>query len=86
MTKLVCIKECRAYSSKMGGRFVNIPVNQIVEHIVDLYLYITDLDEPKSEIIFIENYLTLVEIKDFKDNFISIAEWRDNQINSILDD
>jgi hypothetical protein len=71
----------------MGGRFVNIPVNQIVEHIVDLYLsYITDLDEPESEIIFIENYLTLVEIKDFKDNFISIAEWRDNQINSILDD
>ena len=75
MIKMVCIKECEAFSDK----FFIIPVNKIVDYI-DF-----DSSDGKTMIIFIEKQMTLIDIKD-KDKFITLAEWRDNQINNIFSD
>jgi len=76
MIKFICIKECEAYSSSLFKIKVGEVVLYCPNHLKDL----------KSEIVFINNVLVLIGMKDFNDCFISLAEWREQQINSILDD
>ena len=87
--KMICIKSCMAYSDVLES--FEIKENEIVE----LINYETNDETNKqiggpffvfSEVLFFNNQKIFMDKKYFADNFITLAEWRDNQINSILND
>lgn len=81
LIKILCIKECDAYSSG----FFRIKVDEIVDWYVDCSINTLPSKE-KSEVVFVNEDLTLVSIEDFKVSFIPLAEWRDRQIDKILEE
>lgn len=81
---MLCIKECDAYSTAMGGEFLRIKIGETVDwHDINSPLK----EKQKSEIVYRnDRELTLIEIQDFKVSFIPLAEWRDRQIDKILEE
>ena len=73
MTKLakwICIKETTAYN--VGSEKV-LKVGSIIEVMF-------------PHMIFLNKELSYLDDGDLETSFITLAEWRDKQINSILDD
>jgi hypothetical protein len=81
LIKMLCIKECEAYSSG----FFKIKVDEIVDWYADCIINTIPIKE-KSEVLFVNENLTLVSIEDFKLSFITLADWRDKQIDKILEE
>ena len=81
MSKYVCIKEIEVYSSK----FFKLKVGDIIKK-VDIDFSYAGIAEPNSEVFWFNEQMTLCDWKEFKTSFISLAEWREYQIDKILDD
>ena len=76
MIKYVCIKDCEV----SGMNIRDVKVGDIVDCVHNEVTF----TELQSEIIVIENELYLMEYGEFPKHFIALAEYRDNQINEIL--
>lgn len=78
---MLCIKECEAYSRG----FLRIKVDEIVDWYADCSIN-TLPSKAKSEVVFVNEDLILVSLEDFKVSFITLADWRDKQIDKILEE
>ena len=81
MNNYVCIKEIEAYSTK----FFKLKVGDVIKKI-DINFSYVGIDKPQSEVFWFNGQITICDWKEFKTSFISLAEWRDKQIDNILDD
>jgi hypothetical protein len=70
LTKWICIKETTAYNVRSQK---TLKIGSIIEVMF-------------PTMIFIDKELSYLEQGDLEKNFITLADWRDKQINSILDD
>ena len=78
MTKYVCIKDCEV----TGMNIHDVKVGDIIDCIHNETTFI----ELKSEIIIINKELYLMEYGEFPNHFIPLAEYREQQINEILNE
>ena len=70
LTKWICIEETTAYNVRSQK---TLKIGSIIEVMF-------------PTMIFIDKELSYLEQGDLEKNFITLADWRDKQINSILDD
>jgi hypothetical protein len=70
LTKWICITETTAYNV---GSEKTLKVGSIIEVMF-------------PTMIIFNKVISYLQDGDLENNFITIAEWRDKQINSILDD
>ena len=77
MTKYICIKDC-----EVSG--MNIRDVKVGDKVSIFEADFAGLEEPESEVIMIGNEIYLIAYKEFPNHFIPLAEWREQQINEIL--
>lgn len=83
-TKVICIKETETILIKINGYQEIITKNKVKEFEFVCIGY----ESGKYCCLYKKDLMTLIGIIEieYKNNFIPLAEWRDKQINSILDD
>jgi hypothetical protein len=81
--KFICINKegCEAY--KLINNFFEIQFGEIVEMEQNLFRC---EEEKKNEVVYNqESEICLIDCVNFKNSFITLAEWRNKQINQILE-
>ena len=73
MIKYICINETKLYNI---GKEIDLKVGEEIEHFMGHMVFY------KGEL----NYTGHIYNNNLETNFISLAEWREKQINSILDE
>lgn len=81
MIKYICKKDCIVHSYPGS---CTIKIGDIIDVFKNIEFNINT--EPKSAVILINKTLYLFDYQEFFKHFIELAEWRDKQINDILDE
>ena len=82
--KLVCFQDF--FLEAIVGETVSPEPDYVVGDIITIKSAYVDSNTPYPIYALYKGEEHLFTVKEINDNFISVAEWRDEQINSILND